>query len=214
LSQPRYLSQIWLSFLGLLGNLVTDFPIFSLESLGKGQIIKQKQNTILSKMSLNSIQIQRKRGTIDTPKLILNYLAMTPIFLHYVESTCMTTSIHSEGRIDVIWLVYLEEEFADTKWVNRSHESMARYQRSKQKSWFNGQIPKDNLYKHAIRTSFLILYLSRIDTGSPNKDEQRRWFCWCCLKIDSKLLLFGLPVSILDKYKIRNDVRMACLYRL
>ena len=45
-----------------------------------------------------------------------------------------------------------------------------------------------NLYKHAIRTSFLVLYLSRIDTGSPNKDEQRRWFCWCCLKIDSKLL--------------------------
>ena len=38
----------------------------------------------------------------DVLKLILNYLAMTPIFLHYVESTCMTTSIHSEGRIDVI----------------------------------------------------------------------------------------------------------------
>jgi hypothetical protein len=34
---------------------------------GKGQIIKQKQNTILSKMSLNSIQIQRKRDKIDTP---------------------------------------------------------------------------------------------------------------------------------------------------
>lgn len=31
---------------------------------GKGQIIKQKQNTI---MSLNSLQIQRKRGKIDTP---------------------------------------------------------------------------------------------------------------------------------------------------
>ena len=29
---------------------------------GKGQIIKQKQNTILSKMFLNSIQIQRNKG--------------------------------------------------------------------------------------------------------------------------------------------------------
>ena len=54
-----------------------------------------------------------------------------------------------------------------------------------------------NLYKHAIRTSFLVLYLSRIETGSPNKDEQRRWFCWCCLKIDSKLLSYDTYFSSL-----------------
>jgi hypothetical protein len=46
-------------------------------------------------------------------------------------------------RVYFSFIFYLQEEFADTKWVNRSHESMARYQRSTQKSWFNGQIPKE-----------------------------------------------------------------------
>jgi len=34
-------------------------------------------------------------------------------------------------------------QWPDTKGVNRSHDSMTRYQRSKQKSWFNDQIPKE-----------------------------------------------------------------------
>jgi hypothetical protein len=124
-------------------------------------------------MSLNSIQIQRKRGTIDTP--------ITKI--HVCSLFWLGTGRLVKGGVVklVIW------------------QSIMSY----------------NLYKHAIRTSFLILYLSRIDTGSPNKDEQRRWFCWWCLKIDSKLLSYDSYFSSLCGRHLYDHNTCACMqYRI
>jgi hypothetical protein len=82
--------------------------------------------------------------------LLLWYLATEPwlLFTPLVSGHWIMTSVYSCG----IWplnhdfcllLWYLAIESWHTKGVNRSPDSMARYQRSKQKSWFNGQIPKE-----------------------------------------------------------------------
>ena len=79
-------------------------------------------------------------------------------------------------------------QWPDTKGVHRSHDSMARYQRSKHKSWFKGQIPKE--YTEVMMQWSDTKGVNRRHDSMARYIMKRKWFVFL------RLVYYMLPVFL------------------